>query len=170
MHIMFAYWKYTQGNKTSLWSTDDMISFKLDRKRNAKLRCKRSHRRKCSTGEYDGTDTVTHVGKCLYSGHNNNNHSLNGRPVFQDNPDKPGPECQNSLDFAAPRDDQLLHFKNDVTCILLVAAFSTFLVSDVPVMENGRLPRSTAMELAANQFKTMSKSGTIQAFIKDIIV
>jgi len=27
---------------------------------------------------------------------------------------------------------------------------------------------STAMELAANQSKTMSKSGTIQAFIKDI--
>jgi len=43
-------------------------------------------------------------------------------------------------------------------------------MSDVPLMENGRLPRSTAMELAANQFKTMSKSGTIQAFIKDIFV
>jgi len=27
---------------------------------------------------------------------------------------------------------------------------------------------STAMELAANQSKTVSKSGTIQAFIKDI--
>jgi len=29
---------------------------------------------------------------------------------------------------------------------------------------------ATAMELAANKSKTMSKSGTIQAFIKDIIV
>ena len=30
--------------------------------------------------------------------------------------------------------------------------------------------RSTAMELAANQSKTMSQSGTIQAFVKDISV
>jgi len=30
--------------------------------------------------------------------------------------------------------------------------------------------RSTAMELAANQSKTVSQSGTIQAFIKDIPV
>ena len=32
------------------------------------------------------------------------------------------------------------------------------------------LCRSTAMELAANQSKTMLQSGTIQAFIKDIAV
>jgi len=36
--------------------------------------------------------------------------------------------------------DQSLHFKDDVTCVLLVAATLTFLLSVVPLMENGRLP------------------------------
>jgi len=31
--------------------------------------------------------------------------------------------------------DQFLHFKDDVTCILLVAAILTFLVSDVPLWQ-----------------------------------
>jgi len=36
--------------------------------------------------------------------------------------------------------DQFLHFKDDVTCVLLVAAILTFVVSDMPLMENGHLP------------------------------
>jgi len=36
--------------------------------------------------------------------------------------------------------DQFLHFKDDVTCVLLVADILTFLMSDVPRTENGRLP------------------------------
>jgi len=36
--------------------------------------------------------------------------------------------------------DVFLHFKDDVSCVLLVAAILTFLVSDLPLMENGRLP------------------------------
>jgi len=35
--------------------------------------------------------------------------------------------------------DQFLHFKDDVTCVLLVAAIFTFLVSAVPLMENSHL-------------------------------
>jgi len=31
-------------------------------------------------------------------------------------------------------------YKDDVTCILLVTAILTFLVSDVPLVENNRLP------------------------------
>jgi len=36
--------------------------------------------------------------------------------------------------------DQSLHFKDDVTCVLLVTAILTFLMSDMPLTENGRLP------------------------------
>ena len=36
--------------------------------------------------------------------------------------------------------DQLPHSKDHITCVLLVAAILTFLVSDVPLMENDRLP------------------------------
>jgi len=36
--------------------------------------------------------------------------------------------------------DQFMHFKDDVTCVLLVTAILTFLVSDVPFMESNRLP------------------------------
>ena len=36
--------------------------------------------------------------------------------------------------------DQFLYFKDGVTCVLLVAAILTFLMSDVPLTEDGRLP------------------------------
>ena len=36
--------------------------------------------------------------------------------------------------------DQFLHSKDHINCILLVAAILTFLVSNVPLMENDRLP------------------------------
>ena len=41
---------------------------------------------------------------------------------------------------AVPTTMQFLHFEDDVSCVLLVAAILTFVVSDVPFMENGRLP------------------------------
>ena len=48
--------------------------------------------------------------------------------------------------------DQFLHFKDDVTCVLLVAAILTFLVSDVPLMGNGRL--STLAHLLGTHYLT----------------
>ena len=39
--------------------------------------------------------------------------------------------------------DQFLDFRDDVTCVLLVVTILTFFVSDLPFVENGRLPTLT---------------------------
>jgi len=49
--------------------------------------------------------------------------------------------------------DQFLHFEDDIICVLLVAAISTFLVTDVPLMENGRL--STLAHLLGTHYLTI---------------
>jgi len=36
--------------------------------------------------------------------------------------------------------DLFVHFKDDVICVLLIAVTLTLLVSDLSLMENGRLP------------------------------
>jgi len=54
--------------------------------------------------------------------------------------------CQNCA-------DQFVHFEDDVTCVLLVAVISTFLVSDEPLTENGRL--STLAHLLGTHYLTI---------------